>query len=70
VKYQQTTFILPVSNQRLDGKIVKKSQTGTKEGHVFIDIQLQDTTSCVIYVGPAELKVDRAQVIGWKKGNS
>ena len=54
----------------VEGKIVKKIETGTEEGQVFIDIQFQDTTSCVIYIGPAELKVERAQIIGWKKGNS
>jgi hypothetical protein len=54
----------------VEGKIIKKIETGTEEGQVFIDIHFQDTTSCVIYVGPAELKVERAQIIGWKKGNS
>jgi hypothetical protein len=54
----------------VEGKIVKKIETGTEEGQVFIDIQFQGTTSCVIYIGPAELKVERAQIIGWKKGNS
>ena len=54
----------------VQGRIVKEIETGTEEGQVYIDIQFQDTTSCVIYIGPAELKVERAQIIGWKKGNS
>jgi hypothetical protein len=52
------------------GKIIKKIETGTEEGQVFIDIQFQDKTSCVIYVGPAPIQVERAQIIGWKKGDS
>ena len=52
------------------GKVIKKIETGVEDEQVFIDIHFQDTTSCVIYVGPAQVKVDRAQIIGWKKGNS
>jgi hypothetical protein len=54
----------------VEGKIIKRIETGTEEGQVYIDIQFQDTTSCVIYIGPAQIKVERAQIIGWKKGNS
>lgn len=52
------------------GKIIKKIETGSEEGQVYIDFQFQDKTACMIYVGPAELKVERAQIIGWKDGNS
>lgn len=52
------------------GKTIKKIETGTEEGQVYIDLQFQDKTSCVIYVGPAQIQVERAQVIGWKDGNS
>jgi hypothetical protein len=52
------------------GKVIKKIETGVEDEQVFIDIHFQDTTSCVIYVGPAQIKVERAQIIGWKKGNS
>lgn len=52
------------------GNVVTKIETGVEEGQVFIDIQFKDKTSCVIYVGPAQIKVERAQLIGWKKGDS
>lgn len=52
------------------GKIIKKIETGNEEGQVFIDIRFQDKTSCVIYVGPAQIQVESAQVIGWKDGDS
>lgn len=52
------------------GKVITKIETGVEEEQVFIDIQFQDKTSCVLYIGPAQIKVERAQIIGWKKGNS
>lgn len=52
------------------GKVIRKIDTGNEEGQVYIDIQFQDKTSCVIYIGPAEIEVERAQVLGWKDGNS
>jgi len=52
------------------GKIIKKIETGVEEEQVFIDIHFQDKTSCVLYVGPARIQVERAQIIGWKKGDS
>jgi len=52
------------------GKVIKKIETGVEEGQVFIDIQFTDKTSCAIYVGPAQVKVERAQIIGWKNGDS
>jgi hypothetical protein len=52
------------------GKIIKKIETGTEDDQVFIDIHFQDKTSCVFYVGPARVQVERAQIIGWKDGNS
>jgi hypothetical protein len=42
------------------GKVIKKIDTGVEEGQVFIDIQFKDKTSCVIYIGPAQIQVERA----------
>ena len=52
------------------GKVVQKIETGTEEDEVYIDIHFQDETSCVIYVGPAQIKVESAPVMGWKNGDS
>ena len=52
------------------GKVVESIETGNEEEQVYIDIHFQDKTSCIIYISPADIFVESAQVIGWKDGNS
>lgn len=63
--YRVKTFVKGVR-----GKVIKKIETGNEEDQVYIDIHFEDKTSCIIYIGPAEMKVESAQVIGWKEGDS
>ena len=61
----ERTFI-----EGVQGKVIEKILTGNEEDQVYIDIHFQDTTSCVIYIGPAQIEVESAQVMGWKDGDS
>jgi len=65
VATNERTFI-----EGVQGKVIEKILTGNEEDQVYIDIHFQDTTSCVIYIGPAQIEVESAQVMGWKDGDS
>lgn len=54
----------------VEGKVIEKIVTSNEEEQVYIDIHFQDKTACLIYVSPADIHVESAEVLGWKDGNS